>query len=163
MTSHSDNVAPVPDVVPVEQMIGDDDEETALLRRMLEQAKKYIQSFPWCDSITSSYFAGGVGEVFAIFLFEINSGRRDLDPWEWIFVGDMPPAYLPLEDAPSKMAAFETYLDGMKRWVAVAREGREPQPEDCCPPVNFPPNPEWAEKLDSRLRTLSEVIRPFFE
>jgi hypothetical protein len=94
---------------------------------------------------------------------KINSSRRDVDPWEWIFVGDMPPAYLPLEDAPSKMAAFETYLKGMARWVAVAREGREPQPEDCCPAVNVPPTPERAEELDSRLRTLSEVIRPFFE
>ena len=163
MTSHTDNVAPVPDVVPVEQMSGDDDEETALLRGMLEQAKNYIQSFSWCDSIISSYFAGGVGKVFAIFLFKINSARRDVDPWEWIFVGDMPPVYLPLEDAPSKLAAFETYLDGMGRWVAVTREGREPQPEDCCPPVNVPPTPEWAEKLDGRLRTLSEEFRPFFE
>ena len=163
MTSHTDNVVPVPDVFPVEQMSGDDDEDTALLRGMLEQAKKYIQSFSWCDSIISSYFAGGVGKVFAIFLFKINSSRGDVDSWEWIFVGDMPPAYLPLADAPSKMAAFETYLEGMARWVAVAREGREPQPEDCCPPVNVPPTPERAEELDSRLRTLSEVIRPFFE
>lgn len=30
MTSHTDDAAPVPDAVPVEQMIGDD-EETALL------------------------------------------------------------------------------------------------------------------------------------
>jgi len=144
-------------------MSGDDEEDTALLQGMLEQAKNYIQSFSWCDSIVSSYFAGGVGKVFAIFLFNINSALRDVDPWEWIFVGDMPPAYLPLEDAPSKMAAFETYLHGMENWVAVAREGRVPQPEDRCPPVNVPPTPEWAEELGSRLRTLSEVIRPFFE
>lgn len=163
MPSETDSVAPVPDVVPIEQMTGDDEEDTALLLGMLERAKNYIQSFSWCDSIIGSYFAGGVGGVFAIFLLKINSGRRDVDPWEWVFVGDMPAAYLPLEDAPSKMAAFETYLDGMERWVAVAREGREPQPEDCCPPMNVPPTPEWAEKLDSRLRTLSEVIRPFFE
>lgn len=54
-------------------MKGDDDEDTALLRGMLEQAKNYIESFSWCDSIISSYFAGGVGKVFAIFLFKINS------------------------------------------------------------------------------------------
>lgn len=163
MPSYTDNVAPVPDVVPVEQMSGDDHEDTALLRGMLEQAKNYIQSFSWCDSIISSYFAGGVGKVFAIFLFKINSSHRDVDPWEWVFVGDIPPAYLPLEDAPSKITAFETYLDGMGRWVAAAREGREPQPEDCCPPMNVPPTPEWAETLENRLRTLSDVIRPFLE
>jgi len=163
MTSNTDNVAPVPGVVPTELMSGDDDEDTALLRGMLEEAKNYIRSFSWCDSIISSYFAGGVGKVFAIFLFKINSSHRDVGPWEWIFVGDIPPVYLPLEDAPSKMAAFETYLYGMGKWVAVAREGREPQPEDRCPPVNVPPTPEWANTLDSRLRTLSKVIRPFFE
>ena len=163
MTSYTDNVAPVPDVIPVEQMRGDDDEDTALLRGMLEEAKNYIRSFSWCDSIISSYFAGGVGKVFAIFLFKINSSHRDVGPWVWIFAGDIPPAYLPLEDAPSKAVAFETYLDGMGRWVAVAREGREPRSEDRCPPVNVPSTPEWADKLDSRLRTLSEVIRPFFE
>ena len=78
-------------------------------------------------------------------------------------MGDIPSAYLPLEDAPSKMSAFETYLEGMKRWVVAAREGREPEPEDCCPTLNVPSTPEWAEALDCRLRTLSEVIRPFFE
>jgi len=163
MPSHTDDAAPVPDVIAVEQMSGDDEEDTTLLREMLEQAKNYVHSFSWCDSIISSLFAGGVGKVFAIFLFKINSSHRDVDPWEWVFVGDIPPTYLPLEDASSKKAAFECYLDGMGRWVAVAREGREPQPEDCCPPVNVPPTPEWAETLDSRLRMLSEVIKPIFE
>jgi hypothetical protein len=104
-----------------------------------------------------------VGKIFAIFLFKISSRRSDVDLWEWIFVGDVPPAYLPLEDAGSRMQAFEAYLEGMKRWVALAREGREPEPEDCCPPVNVPATPEWAEALDGRLRTLTELVRPYFE
>ena len=155
--------APVSGVVPVAQMSGEDDEETIYLQDMLEQAKIYIKSFSWCDSIVSSHFAGGVGEVFAIFLFRINSSRSDVDAWEWVFVGDVPSAYLPLEDATSRLAAFETYIEGMNRWVILARQGREPQPEDHCPPVNVPAIPEWADKLESRLRTLSDVIRPFFE
>ena len=162
MPSNTDDGAPVRDVVPVEQMSGDDEEDTALLREMLEQAKNYIQSCSLCDSIVSSYFAGGVGKVFAIFLFKINSTRSDVHPWEWIFVGDIPSAYLPLEDATSKTAAFETYIEGMKRWVEVARQGREPEPEDCCPPVNVPATPDWAERLDARLRTLNDVVKPFF-
>ena len=163
MLSNPDDVVPVPDVVPAEQMRGDDEEDTTFLRQMLEQAKSYIQTFSWCDSIISSYFVGGIGKVFAIFLFKINSSHPDVDPWEWVFVGDIPPAYLPLEDAATKMAAFETYIEGMKRWAALARQGREPGLEDCCPPVNAPPTPEPAEALDSRLRMLSEVIKPLFE
>ena len=78
-------------------------------------------------------------------------------------MGDLPPAYLPVEDASSKMQAFEIYIERMKNWVEVARQGREPEPRDCCPPVNVPATPEWAEILDGRLRTLSEVVKPFFD
>ena len=163
MHSRIDDAPTPPNVVPVEHMSGDDDEDTALLRGMLEEAKNYIQSFSWCKSIDRSYFAGGVGNVFAIFLFKIDSNRPEVDPWEWIFVGDVPPGYLPLEDAGSRMEAFETYIEGMKRWVEVAREGREPQPEDCCPPVNVPATPEWSEALGGRLKMLTELVRHHFE
>ena len=157
-----DDGIPVLGVVPVQQMKGDDEEDTAFLHEMLGQAKNYIQSFAWCNSIVSSYFAGGVGKIFAILLFRINSSRSDVDPWEWIFVGDIPPAYLPLEDAPSKLAAFETYIEGMKKCARLARQGREPEAEDGCPPVNVPATPDWADQLDGRLRTLSKLARPFF-
>jgi len=144
-------------------MAGDDDEDTTLLRQMLDEAKKYLLSFVWCESILSSYFAGGVGKIFAIFLFKISPARPDVDQWMWIVVGDIPPAYLPLEDCKSSREVFQTYIDGMKRWVVLARQGREVLPEDCVPPVNVPATPEWAEKLDSRLRSLAELVKPFFD
>jgi hypothetical protein len=161
--SGTEKIVPPHDVVPVDRMSGEDDEETALLRTMFEQATSYIRSFSWCDSIIGSYFAGGVGKIFAIFLFEITSSNADVDSWEWIFVGDVPSAYLPLKDAPSKLRAFETYIEGMGRWVEVAREGREPAPEDHCPPVGVRATREWAEALDGRLRMLNESIKPYFQ
>lgn len=161
--SRTDDIVPVTGVVPVERMTGDDDEDTTLLREMLEEATNYMNSFSWCDSLVSAYFAGGVGKLFAIFLFKITSGNSDVDSWEWVFVGDVPPAYLPLEDANSKMRAFDTYIEGMKRWIQAAREGREPTPEDCCPPVNVPATSEWAKALDGRLKILNELVRPYFE
>jgi hypothetical protein len=161
--SGSNEVVPVHNVVPVERMKGEDDEDTALLGEMLEAARNYIQSFSWCDAIVRSYFAGGVGEIFAIFLFKISSAYPDVDPWEWIIVGDIPPAYLPLADCNTSREVFETYIEGMKRWVALAREGREAAPQDSVPPVNVPATPEWAEELDGRLRLLTELVKPFFE
>jgi hypothetical protein len=154
---------PLHEVVPVEQMAGEDEEDTALLREMLERATKYIRGFSWCESVVATYFAGGVGKVFAIFLFEINTRRMDVDRWEWIFVGDVPSAYLPLEDAPSKMEAFEEYIAGMKRWAEFAHEGQEPTIEDRCPPVNVPATPEWADVLEGKLKFLEEYMRPVFE
>jgi hypothetical protein len=163
MDRNVDDAVPVTDVIPVEKMAGEDHEDTGLLREMLADAENYIQSFSWCHSIVSSYFAGGVGKVFATFLFKVSTTRDDVDPWAWILVGDVPSAYIPLQDARSKKAAFDAYIQGMQRWVEVAREGREPKPEEGCPPVNVPATPEWAEDLDKRLKMLDQVIRPYFE
>ena len=144
-------------------MVGEDEAETGLLRDMLNEAKIFVQSFSWCDAVTNSYFAGGVGRVFAVFLFKISTRNPAVDPWEWIFVGDMPSAYLPVEDAGSKLEAFDTYVEGMKRWVEFARRREEPGRDDRVPPVNVPATPEWAEVLDRRLVSLIELIRPLFE
>jgi hypothetical protein len=161
--SGTNAIVPVPDVVPVERMKGDDDEDTALLKEMFEQAKNYILSFSWCESIASSFFACGVGKIFAIFLFQISPARPDVDHWMWIVVGDIPPAYIPLEDCRTSREVFDTYIDGMKRWVQIVREGRDATPEDRVPPVNVPATPEWAESLDGRLRSLTRLIQPIFE
>jgi hypothetical protein len=80
-------------LVRAERMEGEDDEDTALLQEMLVEARNYILSFSWCESILDSYFAGGVGKIFAIFLFNISPARTNVDKWMWVVVGDVPPAY----------------------------------------------------------------------
>ena len=156
-------VAPVPNLIRAERMEGEDDEDTALLQEMLVEARSYILSFSWCESILDAYFAGGVGKIFAIFLFNISPARTDVGKWMWVVVGDVPPAYLPLEDCRTSRVVFDTYIDGMKRWVQFAREGRTATPEDCVPPVNVPATREWAESLDGRLRSLTKLVQPLFE
>jgi hypothetical protein len=169
MRSHSaqdsgtDGGVPIPGVIPVDRMTGEGDEDTALLREMFADAKNYVLSFSWRGSIVNSYFAGGVGKIFAIFLFNISPAQPDVDRWMWIVVGDVPPAYLPLEDCKSAAEVFETYIAGTKRWVNLAREGMEPTSNDSVPPINVPATPEWAEQLDRRLRMLDESVKPFFQ
>lgn len=150
-------------LVPIGKIKGGDEEETGLLAEMAQHAQKYLLSFKWCAGIVSGYFAGGLGKVFAIFLFNIVPGRLEVDRWIWIFEGDIPQAYLPLEDAKTSLEAFDTYLSGMKRWVKLAREGKEGTPEDGVPEVNVPATPEWAERLDGRLDFLKENVRPLFK
>jgi len=159
----TNQAVPVPNVVPVERMAGDDDEDTALLQQMLEDAKSYILSFSWCESVVGSYFGGGVGRIFAVFLFNISPARADVGEWIWIIVGDIPRAYLPLEDCKSSKEVFDAYIAGMKRGVALAREGGEGTPEDGVPPLNIPATPEEAEILERRLWSLTEWIKPFFD
>jgi len=150
-------------LVGVLDMKGEDEEDTRFLREMAENATRYISSFSWCESILDSYFGGGVGGIFVIFLFHIHSGRPDVDPWIWIMTGDIPSAYLPVSDCTSPEEAFETYILGMKRWVEFARGNTDGIDEEDIPPVNVPATPEWAEKLDKRLGTLETTIRPFFQ
>ena len=161
--SRTNEAVPVSNVVPVERMVGDDDEDTTLLRQMWTVAERYVLSFSWCESIVSAYFGGGVAKILAIFLVNISPARPDVNEWVWIIVGDIPPAHLPLEDCESAMEAFETYIDGMKRWAVLAREGRVGTPEESVPPMDVPATPEWAEKLEIKLRVLTDAVRPFSE
>jgi hypothetical protein len=154
---------PVAGVLPVDKIIGDDAEDTKLLRHMAVAADEYIRSFAWCRAITRSFFAGGVGGIFAIFLFDIAPARPEVDRWIWIVVGDIPPAFLPLQDAKTPMQVFSTYVQGMMKWVQLARQGKQGTPEDGVPPINVPATPEWADKLEKRLHFLRFVAKPFFE
>jgi hypothetical protein len=141
---------------------GDDEEDTRLLHKMLEKASSYLSKFSWCKSIRQAYFAGGVGGILAIFFFHIDSSRPDVDPWIWVIIGDIPPAYLPLSDCESQSEAYELYTRGMKRWAETVKAGDDPSRYHNIPPVNLPPTCEWADKLSQRLHTLSFTVAPFF-
>jgi hypothetical protein len=56
-------------LVPSQKIVGDDEMDTALLRKMAADAEVFIRSFPWCTSVLESYFGGGIGGIFAIFSF----------------------------------------------------------------------------------------------
>ena len=151
-------------LVPSGRIVGDDSQDTELLRRMFQDARRYISSFSWCESVLDSYFGGGVGGIFAVFFFHIRRNRTDVDPWIWIVVGDVPPAYLPLSDCESPAEVFRTYVQGMSRWVEFARKASPgaASPPDV-PPVELPATPEWAEKLHQKLYGLALAVKPFFE
>ena len=159
----NDSDAPIAGVVPVELMTGDDAQDTALLRRMSQDAEAYLRSFPWCKTVSGSFFGGGVGGIIAIFLFNIRPARPAMGSWIWIIVGDIPSAYLPLEDAASPAEVFESYLGGMSKWVALAREGRSGTADEGIPPVNLPATLESAEKLEQRLHSLRLIVQPSFD
>jgi hypothetical protein len=158
-----DSDVPIAGVVPLDRIIGDDDEDTQLLRNMAVNADEYIRSFTWCRMVSRSFFAGGVGGIFAVFLFDIAPARAEVGRWIWVVVGDIPPAYLPLEDARTPMEVFSTYIQGMMKWVQLARQGKHGSTEDGVPPVNVPATPEWADKVEKRLHLLRFTVKPLFE
>lgn len=144
-------------IIPVEQMAGEDEEDSALLREMEDNAEKFLKFFPWCLEIQESFFGAGIGGIVAIFFFRIAPSRPDVDEWLWVVVGDMPPAYLVIDRCKTPSEAIEAYIEEMSEWVELARHGQESA--DVIP-VNVPNTPEWAENLSSRLKTLKTILLP---
>jgi hypothetical protein len=151
------------ELIPSGDISGDDEQDTTLLRAMSGDAKEYISSFSWCGTILSSFFGGGVGGIFAVFLFHIRSTRPGMDPWIWVVVGDIPSAYLRVADCQSPAEVFRTYVRGMRKWVELARQGQTGTPAQGVPPVNVTATPEWAEKINQRLNGLTLAVKPLFE
>lgn len=148
---------PVKGVIPIEKMIGDDEEETALLHDMEQDARRFLSSFPWCESIEQFYFGAGVGKVFGVFFARITPSREDVDEYLWVVVGDLPPAYLVTDDCRNPREALEGYIWEMRKWVKLAKDGKA---STSVTPVNAPATPEWANVIESRLNTLEEKIIP---
>jgi len=142
-------------VVPVAQMKGDDDDETAGLRELLAEADKYLKGFPWVREVKAAYLGIGVAKIVGIFLFEIIPSRENVDDRVWVIVGDLPPAYITAEDAPNPAAALDAYIGAMEQWVEAAKAGRSVKN---LIPVNVPPTLENAARLESRLSFLDREI-----
>ncbi len=159
---NADHEAPVTGVVLAAQAVGDDEEDTLLIRQMAQDAVEYCAGFSWCQSVKQAYFGGGLGGVFCVYLLSIVPSRDGIGQWIWVVRGDIPPAYLPLEDCDSPKAVFETYLWGMGNWVELAKHGKAESGEDGVPPVNLPATPENAAMLEKRLSMLRDLVAPFF-
>lgn len=150
---------PVKGIVPIEKMFGGDEEDTKLLLAMASEATAYISSFAWCKAIRESYFGDGYGGVVAVFFFHIEPSRLEVDEWLWVVVGDVPPAFLVIDDCKTPSQALEGYIDEMSKWVKLAKQGRS---SSNVIPVNVPATLENAELLDGRLRVLRETFVPAF-
>lgn len=142
-------------VVDSTQIRGNDAGETAELLQMLDEAKNYLSSFAWCNSIDQSYLGIGIPGIIGVFLFKITPMSEMVDDWIWVIVGDLPPAYISAEGFSNPARALEGYILAMREWVEAVRTGSDVQ--DLIP-VNVPPTTEWAKKLSIRLDFLDKKI-----
>jgi hypothetical protein len=155
----SENKIPVKGVVPIDQMVGGDEEDTKLLRVMASGAENYVRCLPWCKSIREMYFGDGYGGIVAVFLFRIEPSREGVDEWIWVVFGDVPPAYLVTDTCKSPSQALEGYIDEISKWVQLAKQGRS---SGSVIPVYVPATPENAADVENRIKMLREVIVPAF-
>ena len=106
--------------------------------------------------IKATYFGLSVSNILGIFLFEIVHSKKGGDDKVWVIVGDLPPAYITVEDdSPNPATALDSYIGAMERWIAAAKIGGN---VEGLIPVNVPPTPENAKMLESRLQFLDREI-----
>jgi hypothetical protein len=151
---------PVKGIIPIDQLVGDDEEDTRLLSEMAQKAREFISSFSWCQSIREAYFGDGFGGIVAAFLFRIEPSRAEVDDWLWVIVGDTPSAYLVTDDCKTPSEALDGYIWQMSKWVKLAKRGKS---SNKVIPVNAPATPEFAEMLESRLKIFRDTVLPAFK
>lgn len=137
----------------IDKISGDSEKDTRLLRGMAQEAREYLLSFHWCKAIQKEWFGWGVGGVAAVFLFEIDAANADVDKLLWVIVGDLPSAYLVVDESPTPLDALRTYLELMQEWITAVREGK--LTEECIP-VNSAETRENADALENRLNFLKQ-------
>ena len=147
-------------VVTEEDIRGDDDEETALLRQLFREAEEYARSLKWHRGISRGYFGLGVGGIVCVALFEVEPGSENSPDKTWVVVGDLPPAYIAVDDAPNPATALDAYLGAMEEWIDAAKAGRS---VERLIPVNVEPTPANAERLEKRLRFLDREVLSDYE
>jgi hypothetical protein len=117
---------------------------------MIREAETFLSGFRWCLEVRELYVGLAFPGVVAVFLMRIIPSE-DADEWLWVVVGDVPPAYLVLDDAPTSADALRGYIEQMDRWVAAVKVGDS---TDGIIPVNTAPTSEAADALETRLRLL---------
>ena len=139
----------------IDSIPGEDATETQDLLNLFHESEKFLKSFGWVEKIQSAYFGLGVSKIVGVFLYEIVPQRSGVDNVLWVVVGEIPPAYLVTDDAPSAPRALGAYIREMRRWVSAVRSGEKVS--DLIP-VNAPPTLANANDLDGRLNFIERNI-----
>jgi len=155
MDSEHDSNVDYSKVVPLIDMKGDDDDDTAILNEMANEAHNYLVGHAWCANITESYFGFGVGGLVAVFLFRIVPVEDRIDDEIWVIVGDIPPLYISTDNAPNPACALDGYMGAMEEWAEAVLLGRS---TDNLPPMSADATPENGKELKKRLEFIDKNI-----
>ena len=124
------------------------------VKQLAKEARNYLQSFSWCLTIKTGWLAYSCGYIVGLFYFEIVPDiSKGADSHVWVIVGDLPPAYIDILNAPSAHRALELYIHLMEEWASKVNNGDDISD---CYPVNAPATQEYANMLTSRMNLLKE-------
>ncbi len=143
-------------LTPTSEMKGESDKETEGYVRDLAKAEAYIKAQKWCGGIEETYLGTGLGGVIESFLFRITP-KGGADEWLWVFAGDVPCAYLVIDDLNSPAEAIVDYCGLMEDWIEAVLSDDD---LDDIFPVDAPPTKANAEGLKSRIDMIRNDILP---
>lgn len=91
--------------------------ESQLIRTDVEKAAAYLKQRTWFRGIVRSYYGMGIGGVFGVFLFQVETDSPEDDAFLWVVAGDVPATHFSCENARTPRQALRKYLDAMNgRW-----------------------------------------------
>jgi hypothetical protein len=125
------------------------------VRELAKEAKAFLATHEWCGEVTEVKLAFAVAGVLGVFEVELAPTRPEVDAVLWVVVGDIPPAYLVQDEAPTWKDALRGYVLEMHRWVHAVRHKL---PLDDVIPVEAEPTADHAEMLASRLAFIETEI-----
>ncbi len=124
---------------------------------LIEESKKYIESFPWCGKIHNGWLYTNLGYVLCIFLYEIDNLQSPQDNLIWIIVGDMPPMYLDTYNILTTKEVIDAYIQLVSDWIQHIEEGKS---LDECFPIQSSSSPQTLLSLKKRIELLRNKILP---
>jgi hypothetical protein len=142
-------------MIKIEDIIEDRNRGSIYL--FVEEAKNFLKGKVWCKQIKEGYLGLGIEGILAVFLFNILPIDNSIDEKLWVIVGDIPPAYLVIDNAPNALGALKLYVKEMSKWVQAVK--KHESLADIIP-VNVPPKEEYAIMLDKRLKFIVTEIIP---
>ena len=91
-----------------------DRRESLLIQADREKAESYLKARAWCRAVTESHYGMGIGGVFGVFLFRVETDSPEDDEYLWVVAGDIPATHFSCENARSPRQALRKYLDLMQ-------------------------------------------------
>jgi hypothetical protein len=125
------------------------------VRELAAEAEEFVASQRWCKKVLSVRLAWAVAGVLGVFQVDLAPAQAGVDSTLWVVVGDVPPAYLVLDESPTWREALRGYVAEMSRWVQAVKHGL---PFDDVIPVEGEPSLEHADMLAGRLAFIETEI-----
>jgi hypothetical protein len=118
---------------------------TPAFLKLSHGAREYVCSLAWVKRVQQIFVGRVFGDRAGVFLYETVPVKRGVDRFHWIVWGDVPAAYLVLDDAPDPDSAVDAYLYEVRNWIAAVR-GQESLPDVM--PIDWTKTHEGADQLE---------------